>query len=93
MIPKIIHCVWLSGEEKPSIYLNCIQTWKNIMPDYEIKEWSLANLPEEVINHIFVSSAIREKKMGICNRLHSCMGALQLWWNIHGYGCYDIQKA
>lgn len=61
MIPKIIHCVWLSGEEKPSIYLNCIQTWKNIMPDYEIKEWSLANLPEEVINHIFVSSAIREK--------------------------------
>ena len=62
MIPKIIHCVWLSGEEKPSIYLNCIQTWKNIMPDYEIKEWSLANLPEEVINHIFVSSAIREKK-------------------------------
>lgn len=62
MIPKTIHCVWLSGEEKPSVYLNCIQTWKSIMPDYEIKEWSLANLPKEVINHIFVSSAIREKK-------------------------------
>lgn len=62
MIPKTIHCVWLSGENKPFIYLNCIQTWKDIMPDYEIKEWSLVNLPEEVINHVFVSSAIREKK-------------------------------
>ncbi|WP_286009478.1 glycosyltransferase family 32 protein [Barnesiella viscericola] len=32
------------------------------MPDYEIREWSLKNLPNEVLNHSFVSSAIREKK-------------------------------
>ncbi len=62
MIPKIIHCVWLSGEKKPRIYTNCLQTWVKVMPDYEIKEWSLLSLPEEVQKHIFVASAIREKK-------------------------------
>lgn len=62
MIPKIIHCVWLSGEDKPKIYSDCIQSWKTIMPDYEIREWSLANLPQTVLIHPFVASAIKAKK-------------------------------
>ncbi len=62
MIPKFIHCVWLSGEEKPKIYQDCIRSWQDKMSDYEIKEWSLVNLPKEVLNHSFVSSAIQAKK-------------------------------
>lgn len=62
MIPKLIHCVWLSGEEKPKIYSDCILSWKKVMPDYEICEWTLANLPKQVLTHTFVASAIKAKK-------------------------------
>lgn len=61
MIPKIIHCVWLSGDKKPEIYQKCLDSWHNIMPEYEIKEWSMTNLPQEVLNHSFVASAIQAK--------------------------------
>ena len=27
MIPKLIHCVWLSGDDKPEIYKRCINSW------------------------------------------------------------------
>lgn len=41
MIPKIIHCIWLSGEKKDEVYETCISTWKKHMPEYEIIEWNL----------------------------------------------------
>ena len=62
MIPKQIHCIWLSGEPKPEIYNNCLLSWSKVMPDYEIKEWSLVNLPKEVLTHPFVASAVKERK-------------------------------
>ena len=48
MIPKIIHCVWLSGDEKPQLYRDCIESWKNAMPDYHIMEWNLDMFQEDV---------------------------------------------
>lgn len=62
MIPKIIHYVWLSGEEKPEVYQKCLDSWQRFMPVYEYKEWTLKNLPAEVLNHPFVSEAIKAKK-------------------------------
>ena len=62
MIPKVIHCIWLSGDDKPKLYQECINSWHDIMPGYEVKEWSMSNLPEEVLNHSFVASAIQAKK-------------------------------
>ncbi len=62
MIPKLIHCVWLSGDCKPEMYKKCIASWEETMPDYDIKEWSLENLPKGVLNHSFVSSAIKARK-------------------------------
>lgn len=32
------------------------------MPDFEIKEWSMLNLPREVLNHHYVAAAIRSRK-------------------------------
>ena len=38
MIPKrIIYC-WFGGKPKPQNVLNCINTWKDKLPDYEIIE-------------------------------------------------------
>lgn len=62
MIPKIIHYVWLSGESMPKLHKDCLDSWKKYMPEYEFKMWSLQNLPSEVLNHRFVSEAIKEKK-------------------------------
>ena len=44
IIPKIIHCVWLSGEEKPQLIKDCIASWRSTMPDFEIKEWGMEDI-------------------------------------------------
>ena len=62
MIPKIIHCIWLSGDDKPVLYLNCLKSWQEKMPDYEIKEWSLDKFPNEVTEHPFVKGALESRK-------------------------------
>jgi len=39
MIPKKIHYCWLSGEDIPLTIQMCIDSWKEIMPDYDIILW------------------------------------------------------
>lgn len=39
MIPKIIHYCWLSGDPFPESIQRCIDSWKRILPDYEIVLW------------------------------------------------------
>lgn len=78
-IPKIIHCVWLSGDDKPALYQNCIDSWRRVMPDYDIREWSLKNLPKEVLCHSFVSSAVKERKWAYATDY------IRLWV-LHMYG-------
>ena len=43
MIPKKIHYVWFGGGEKSAKILDCIESWKREMPDYEIIEWNESN--------------------------------------------------
>lgn len=38
-IPKIIHFCWLSGDPYPDLVQKCIQSWKEKLPDYEIRLW------------------------------------------------------
>lgn len=44
MIPKILHFVWVGDETKRPD--NCIQTWKDKNPDYEIRIWGNKELKE-----------------------------------------------
>ena len=39
-IPKIIHYCWFGKGEKPNIVKKCIESWKNILNEYEIIEWN-----------------------------------------------------
>jgi mannosyltransferase OCH1-like enzyme len=39
MIPKIIHYCWLSGDTIPPDYQRCMDTWKQILADYEFVLW------------------------------------------------------
>lgn len=60
MIPKIIHYVWLGGNQLPLAMQRCIDSWRKFMPDYEIIKWDDERIAE--IDSIFMREAIAEKK-------------------------------
>ena len=43
MIPKVIHYCWFGHGKMSNLALKCIKSWKEILPDYEIKEWNEDN--------------------------------------------------
>ena len=49
MIPKIIHYCWLSGDTFPEDIKKCIQSWKEILPDYEFWLWDTNRFYIEIL--------------------------------------------
>ena len=47
MIEKKIHYIWLGGKQKSKLTEICINSWKRVLPDYEIIEWNENNLEIE----------------------------------------------
>lgn len=47
MIPKVIHYCWLSDEPFPEKIQMCMDSWRKVMPDYELKLWSTRNFDIE----------------------------------------------
>lgn len=43
MIPKKIHYIWFGKGEKNERVQKCIESWKRVLPDYEIVEWNEDN--------------------------------------------------
>ena len=60
MIPKTLHYVWLGRNKKPRNIIQCIDSWHNMMPDYNIKEWNEQNF--DCDNIPFTKEAIALKK-------------------------------
>jgi hypothetical protein len=60
MIPKIIHYCWVGDKPKSQEVLDCIQSWKTLNPDFQIKEWNELNFPIE--RFPFASRMYNEKK-------------------------------
>lgn len=58
-IPRIIHSFWFSGEQKPYAYQKCIDTWGEVLKDYEIIEWNCENYNWK--KHPFIECAIQKK--------------------------------
>ena len=58
-IPKIIHYCWFGGNKKSKLVRDCISTWVEKLPDYEIIEWNETNSD---LSHSFVKEAYRLKK-------------------------------
>lgn len=42
-IPKTIHYFWVGGNPIPTNLQKCIDSWKRVNPDYEIKRWDESN--------------------------------------------------
>ncbi len=81
MISKVIHYVWLSGSKKPEEIKECISSWRNILPEYEIREWSMDDFPIDEMPR-FVQEAISLKKWAFATDY------LRLWILYHEGGIY-----
>ena len=57
---KIIHYCWFGGKPLSKLTLNCIESWKKYLPDFEIKEWNEKNF--DVNQCVFVKEAYEQKK-------------------------------
>lgn len=60
MIPKIIHYSWFSGEPMPKVYLQIMEQWKKVLPDYEFRLWDAEALRKA--NLRFANEACQAKK-------------------------------
>lgn len=60
MIPKKIHYCWLSGDPLPRSIRRCMDTWRRVMPDYELKLWDTRAFDVESVP--FVSEAYHKRK-------------------------------
>lgn len=59
-IPKIIHLMWFSGDEYPDEIRICLDTWKNVLPDYKVVVWTKEMALD--IGSTYVKEAIKCKK-------------------------------
>lgn len=42
-IPKVIHYCWFGNGKMPELERKCMESWRRICPDYEIKLWNETN--------------------------------------------------
>ena len=60
MIPKIIHCCWLSSNPIPETLQAYMASWKKFLPDYELILWNFERFPKSQSK--WVSDAFDKKK-------------------------------
>lgn len=60
MIPKIIHLCWFGKNEYPPLAAACIESWKKILPEFEIKLWNEDSF--DVFSNEYTAQAYRQKK-------------------------------
>lgn len=71
-IPKVIHYCWLSGDPFPTDIQECIDSWKEHMPDYELVCWDMNKF--DVNSVPFVKTACEQRKWAFAAdyiRLHA----------------------
>ena len=80
MIPKVIHLCWFSGDEYPDTIKKCIDSWRRILPDFEIKIWTKEMALETDIR--YVREAISVRKWAFA------ADVVRLWAIYHEGGVY-----
>ena len=78
MIPKTIHYCWLSGDPMPRTAVKCMETWRRVMPEYEIKLWDK--------NSFDVSSAPLYVRQAVEKRKWAFAADYIRMWAVHRHG-------
>ncbi|EHM47920.1 glycosyltransferase family 32 protein [Hafnia alvei] len=61
MIPKTIHYIWI-GNEMPSLNKECISTWEQNAPGFDIQFWDLNKIQRELMPAPFFYEMLKKKK-------------------------------
>lgn len=76
-IPKIIHYCWFGGKPLSKDAIECIETWKQTCPDYQIIEWNEQNFNINCCP--YVQEAYKEKKWAF-------VSDFARFWILYNYG-------
>lgn len=60
MIPKIIHLCWFSNDPFPVEIKICLDSWKRVLPDYEVRRWTYEDA--KAIGCRFIDEALEARK-------------------------------
>ncbi len=60
LIPKRIHYCWFGGNEPSELMKKCIESWHNVLPDYEIVEWNEEKIKD--LDSPFLKETIANEK-------------------------------
>lgn len=60
MIPKIIHYCWVGRGPHPQLMQKCLESWKEILPEYEIMVWDEDSF--DISNNRFTAEAYQARK-------------------------------
>lgn len=74
MIPKIIHLCWFSNDPFPVEIKVCLDTWKRILPDFQVKHWTYQDA--KAIGCQFINEALSQE-MGFCCRCSPFLCCIQ----------------
>lgn len=77
MIPKVIHYCWFGGSPLPPLAVQCIESWKKNLPNYEIKEWNENNFNVNLIQ--YTKDAYKAKK-------YAFVSDFARFWILEKYG-------
>lgn len=58
-IPKVIHWCWFGEKALPPLARRCLDSWRRFAPDFEVRRWTLAELPPPPP---FAATALAAKK-------------------------------
>lgn len=59
-IPRIIHYCWFGGNPLPHLAVRCINSWKKVLSDFEIREWNEKNF--DLACNTYVKQAYESRK-------------------------------
>ena len=60
MIPKVIHYCWISGDPFPEKIQKCVNSWHQVLPDYEFVLWDAERIAG--IGSRYVNEAVTSKQ-------------------------------
>ena len=89
-IPKKIHWCWLSGDPLPVKIQDCINSWKRVMPDYEIVLWDKQRFDIHSVK--FVADACNARKWAFAADYIRLYALLYRKWTLSGFGCNDFSS-
>ncbi|MFI3266536.1 MAG: glycosyltransferase [Rikenellaceae bacterium] len=92
MIPKVVHYCWFGGNPLPKAAVDCIDSWKKFLPDYQIKEWNESNF--DINSNRYVKEAYENRKFAFVTdyvRLYALYseGGVYMDTDVEVCGSYD----